>query len=150
MTRWGLPTVGFSVNIGTNRLIRQQRSTSGSGRIGPPPVHWRPHGAAVKRQKGAGRMFQMTFPDFSGKIVLIYLVNRSDDYNVVMQHATLENQAGKIFIVGEFAEGTTASDWAAGIRTAVSWENVEQYLVFDSIEDYYSRMSIGWDDRTVQ
>jgi hypothetical protein len=95
-------------------------------------------------------MFQMTFPDFSGKIVLIYLANRSDDYNVVMQHATLENQAGKIFIVGEFAEGTTASDWAAGIRTAVSWENVEQYLVFDSIEDYYSRMSIGWNDRTVQ
>ncbi len=95
-------------------------------------------------------MFQMAFPDFTGKIVLIYLVNRSDDYNVVLQNASLENHAGKIFIIGEFAEGTTASDWAADIRTAVSWENVEQYLVFDSLEEYYSRMSIGWNDRTVQ
>jgi len=95
-------------------------------------------------------MFQMAFPDFTGKIVLIYLSNRSDEYNVVLQHAALENQAGKIFIVGEFAEGTTASDWAAGIRTAVSWDNVEQYLVFESLEEYYNRMSVGWDDRTVQ
>jgi hypothetical protein len=95
-------------------------------------------------------MFQMSYPDFTGKIVLIYLAHRSDDYNVVLQNAELQNQAGKIFIVGEFADGTTSNDWAAGIRTAVSWENVEQYLVFDTLEDYYSRMSIGWNDRTVQ
>jgi hypothetical protein len=92
----------------------------------------------------------MTFPDFSGKIVLIYLVNRTDDYNVVLQQARLENHAGKIFIVGEFAEGTTSGDWAAGVETAVSWDNVEQYLLFDSIEDYFARMSLGWNDRTVQ
>ena len=78
------------------------------------------------------------------------LVNRTDDYNVVLQDANLENQAGKLFIVGEFAAGTTSGDWAPGVPTAVSWDNVEQYLVFDTIEDYFTRMSLGWNDRTMQ
>jgi len=95
-------------------------------------------------------MFDLEFPDLSQKIVLLYLVNRSDDHNVVLQSPTFEVQGGRVFLVGDFAEGTTANDWAAGVRTAISWENVEQYLLFDSIDDYFARISMGWNDRTVQ
>ena len=92
----------------------------------------------------------MNYPDIKDKIVLLYLFNRPDDHNVVLQDASLELQAGRMFIVGVFANGTTANDWAAGVRTAVAWDSVEQYLLFDTIEDYFERISIGWENKTVQ
>jgi hypothetical protein len=95
-------------------------------------------------------MYDIRFPDFSDKIVLVYLANRSDDHSIVIEHPTFEIQGGRVFIVGQFAEGTTSNDWASGVQTAVSWDAVEQYLVFDTIEEYFSRISQGWDDRTVQ
>jgi hypothetical protein len=103
-----------------------------------------------RRQTGRENMIHIQFPDFSGKIILLYLTDRSDEHNVVLQNAVMENQAGKLFVVGQFAEGTTTNDWATGIQTAVAWDNVEQYLVFDSIEDYFSRISLGWENTTYQ
>lgn len=94
--------------------------------------------------------YQMNYPDLKNKTILLYLFNRPDEHNVVLQDATLENQAGKMFIVGVFAEGTTANDWAAGVRTAVAWDSVEQYLIFDTIDNYFERISIGWEKKTVQ
>ena len=93
---------------------------------------------------------EMNYPEFHNKIILLYLFNRPDDHNVVLQEASLENQAGKMFIVGVFAEGTTANDWAAGVQTAVAWDSVEQYLIFDTIENYFERISVGWENKTVQ
>ena len=92
----------------------------------------------------------MDYPEFENKIILLYLFNRPDDHNVVLQNASLENQADRMFIVGVFAEGATANDWATGVRTAVAWDSVEQYLVFDTIENYFERISIGWENKTVQ
>ena len=92
----------------------------------------------------------MPVTDFSGKIILLYLSDRPDEHNVVLQNAVLQDLGGKVFIVGEFAESTSANDWAAGIRTAVAWDRVEQYLVFDSIEEYFSRITLGMDNKTLQ
>jgi hypothetical protein len=93
---------------------------------------------------------QMNYPEFQNKVILLYLHNRPDDHNVVLQDASMESQAGRMFIVGEFAEGTTANDWATGVRTAVAWDCVEQYLIFDTIENYFERISMGWESKTVQ
>jgi hypothetical protein len=95
-------------------------------------------------------MLDMRFPDLSGKIVLIYLTNQCDEHNVVLEHARFEQQGDKLFIVGVFAEGTTANDWATGIHTAVAWSNVEQYLAFDSLEDYFYRISLANENQTLQ
>jgi hypothetical protein len=92
----------------------------------------------------------MAVSDFSGKIILLYLADRPDEHNVVLQNAALEDQGGKVFIVGEFAESTSANDWAAGVQTAVAWDRVEQYLVFDSIEEYFSRITLGMENKTLQ
>jgi len=92
----------------------------------------------------------LEFPDIEDKIILIYLSSRPDEHNAVLQKAHFENQGGRIFIVGEFAEGTTANDWASGVSTAIAWDQIEQYLVFDSLEDYFSRMSRAWDSPTMQ
>jgi hypothetical protein len=90
------------------------------------------------------------FPDLSDKIVLIYLTNQCDEHNVVLERPHFEQQGDKLFIVGVFAEGTTANDWATGIHTAVAWDHVEQYLVFDSLEDYFYRISLANDNQTLQ
>jgi hypothetical protein len=92
----------------------------------------------------------MLNPDFTNKILLIYLCDRPDEHNVLIKNAAFVDQGGRVFLVGEFAEDTTANDWAAGVQTAIAWDRVEQYLVFDSIEDYFARVSAGWENKTVQ
>jgi hypothetical protein len=83
----------------------------------------------------------MQFPDFSNKIILVYLMGRPPDDGVLLQHAVFEIQGGRPFIIGEFAEGASANDWVAGVCTALAWDTVQQYFVFDSMEDYMARAS---------
>ena len=83
----------------------------------------------------------MQFPDFSNKIILDYLMGRPPDDGVLLQHAAFEIQGGRPFIIGEFAEGASANDWVAGVITALAWDTVQQYFVFDSMEDYMARAS---------
>ncbi len=90
-------------------------------------------------------MIELRFPDLSEKVVLIYLIGRAIEDAVVLENARFEVQGAKTFIVGEFSEGTTANDWVSGIRTAISWDSVEQYLIFDSLEDYFARVSRAYE-----
>lgn len=86
-------------------------------------------------------MNHMSFPDLSGKIVLIYLKGRPPDDSVLLSDASFDVQGGKVFLVGQFAEGASANDWVAGIETALAWDCIEQYFLFDSIDDYMNRVS---------
>ena len=86
-------------------------------------------------------MQELYFPDFGTKVLLIYLVDRSPDESIVLQNASFEIQGGRPFIIGEFAEGASANDWVAGVMTALAWDTVQQYFVFDSMEDYMARAS---------
>jgi hypothetical protein len=83
----------------------------------------------------------MQLPDFSQKLVLIYLMGRSPDDGVLLENARFEIQGGRPFLVGDFAEGGSANDWVAGVHTALAWDSVQQYFVFDSMEDYMARAS---------
>ena len=94
-------------------------------------------------------MEELYFPDFTAKVILIYLVDRSPDESIVLQKASFEIQGGRIFLVGEFADGTTPNDWAAGVPTCVSWRRVEQYLVFDSLQGYFSRAAQAFNEKQV-
>ena len=58
----------------------------------------------------------MQFPDFSNKIVLVYLMGRPPDDGVLLEQAVFEIQGGRSFIIGYFAEGASANDWVAGVR----------------------------------
>jgi len=84
---------------------------------------------------------ELYFPDFSDKILLIYLGNRNSEESVVLENAAFQVQGDKIFMVGRIAEGTTPNDWASGVITAVAWDSIEQYLVFDSLQEYMDRVA---------
>jgi len=84
---------------------------------------------------------------FPGKTLLLFVINRSPDDAIVLQNARMDAIGDRQFVVGEFAEGTTANDWAVGVVTAVAWDCVEQYMVFDSLEDYFARASRAYNEQ---
>jgi len=81
-------------------------------------------------------------PDFSGKVVVLYMTNDTDPQQSgsTMIDPEFEEQGGKLFLRGSIPEGVTDSDWAAGVEMAVAWEHVIEYLVFDSLDDYFDRV----------
>lgn len=83
---------------------------------------------------------------FPGKTLLLFVVNRSPDDAIVLQNVRMDVIGGRQFVAGEFAEGTTANDWASGVPTAVAWDCVEQYMVFDSLEDYFARAAKAYNE----
>jgi hypothetical protein len=87
------------------------------------------------------RLKEIYFPELSNKILLIYLSNRTSEETVVLENASFQIQGDKTFLVGRIAEGTTPNDWASGVNTAISWNSIEQYLVFDSLQDYMDRIA---------
>ena len=99
-------------------------------------------------QKWLGENMQL--PDFSGKVVILYLSNSTDERGIVLQDPVFQIQGDRLFLLGRIAEGTSPNDWVAGVYSGVAWECVDQYLVFDSLEDYLARASLAWAENPVQ
>ncbi len=81
-------------------------------------------------------------PDFSGKVVVLYLSNDTDPQQSgsTMLDGKFQRQGEKLFLCGMIPEGVTDSDWAAGVQMAVAWDRVVEYLVFESMDDYFDRV----------
>ena len=75
-------------------------------------------------------------PDFTGKIVSF----STADSTLGIDEPRFETQGGRLFVVGVVPTGATTSDWAVGVRCAVAWEAVTDYLVFESVGDYKGRL----------
>lgn len=80
-----------------------------------------------------------TTPDFDGKVVAFYC-GPNPQYATAILSPTFETQRGRLFVVGESAPRTPRR-WDDGLRSAVAWEHVGSYSVFDSLTDYEQRMS---------
>jgi hypothetical protein len=78
-------------------------------------------------------------PDFTNKLVSVCIA--TDDYGYAMISPRLETQGGRLFLVGTVPRGASNRDWAEGAVRAVAWDQVTEYLVFDSIKDYRKRRS---------
>ena len=127
---------------------------------GPAMQAWRAGASAMGVQPRPGQpdttffhqdpaMNPMTFPKLSDKVILIYLKARPPDDNVLLSDARFETQGGKVFLVGEVAEGGSANDWVAGIQTAIGWDCVEQYFIFDTMTDYLNRVSRAYSTESI-
>ncbi|OPZ28991.1 MAG: hypothetical protein BWZ02_01108 [Lentisphaerae bacterium ADurb.BinA184] len=76
-------------------------------------------------------------PDFAGKTVSF----STADSTLGVEEPRFETQGGRLFVVGIVPKGATTSDWAAGVRCAVAWEAVTDYLIFESVADYSARLA---------
>lgn len=80
------------------------------------------------------------FPDFSGKLLSIH--SACEDYPCLVGNARFEMLAGRLFLVGVVPSGGSTEDWVAGLKCAFAWDKVQDYIIFDSAEDYAKRIKI--------
>ena len=71
-------------------------------------------------------------PDFSGKIVSL----STADSILTTQNPHFEQQGGRLFVVGIVPKGGSRNNWAQGTLSAVAWDAVTDYLVFNSEKEY--------------
>ena len=81
-----------------------------------------------------------TLPDFSNKVVSVSFAAADDTHAI--QHPRWETQGGRLFLVGTIPRGGSTRDWVEGIVCAVAWDEVSDYLLFDSAEEYRARLKI--------
>lgn len=77
-------------------------------------------------------------PNFTGKTVSVGLAG--EDTTSAIENPRFEMQAGRLFLVGTVPRGGSPRNWAAGIPVAVAWDQVQDYMIFDSAEDYRVRL----------
>ena len=68
-----------------------------------------------------------------------YLANVPIEYPVTLDSPIFERQAGRMFVVGKVV-ASASNDWASGVLVSVAWDQVTQYMVFDSEKDFTSRI----------
>jgi hypothetical protein len=79
-------------------------------------------------------MKKTPFPDFTDKFVSVSIV--SDDHTYAIDRPRFELQGDRWFLVGTVPRGCSNGDWCEGATSAVAWDQVATYLVFDSAKCY--------------
>lgn len=79
-------------------------------------------------------MKKATFPDFNNKVVQVGIA--ADKYAYSMNCPRLETQGGRLFLIGTVPRGGSNHNWDEGILRGVAWDQVTEYMVFDSLKDF--------------
>lgn len=76
-----------------------------------------------------------------GKTMAVFARHRPQSAPVVLSDCILEERGGRLFLVGaSLAAEQSAQDWTSGARRAIAWDAIEEYLLFDTPDDYYARV----------
>jgi len=83
---------------------------------------------------------QKDLPDFRGKLVVFYLADPTQALagGVLLEFPEFKVLAGRTFVVGRSPE-LIGMEWASNLPSAVAWDSVLHYMVFDSRADYLER-----------
>jgi hypothetical protein len=79
-----------------------------------------------------------TIPRFDGKVVSVVCEN--EDTGQLIYSPKFEDQGGRLFIVGTVPNESSRDNWMEGLTTAIAWDTVQDYVVFESMEDYTTRL----------
>jgi hypothetical protein len=83
-------------------------------------------------------------PKLRGKTVAVFTRYRPGQSQIVLSDCMLETRGERLFIVGTgMAAQASAPEWTDGVRRSVAWDAVEEYLMFDSPDDYYARAKLA-------
>ena len=86
--------------------------------------------------------------NLKNKIVLLYKIN--SQHEIILKSPAVETHHGKQFIVGDVSKGGSANDWLLDIKSYIAWDQVEEFVVFDSEEEYLSKLAQGNPDKILQ
>ena len=79
-------------------------------------------------------------PDFSGKVVTFYCVNEPPEGAVALISPNFAKQGGRLFVLGRLAPDQVGR-WDDGLQSAVAWDQVNNYVIFQSLDDYRTRVA---------
>jgi hypothetical protein len=80
-------------------------------------------------------------PDLRGKTLVVRTSSRALEHPLILGGCSFETQGGRLFLSGTNVPHQADSyNWTDGIRLLVAWDAVEEYMIFDSVEHYHSRL----------
>jgi hypothetical protein len=79
-------------------------------------------------------------PDFTDKVISVSIAGEDDGR--CLEHPRWEIQGDRLFLVGTVPCGGSTNDWCGGILSAVAWESVTDYMIFDCAEHYLKRLAV--------
>ncbi len=71
---------------------------------------------------------------FKDKILSIRISSDDCSHDLISPH--FEEIKGRTFLVGEVAEQSTESGWIAGKKSGIAWDEIYEYFIFDTLEEY--------------
>jgi hypothetical protein len=77
-------------------------------------------------------------PNFKGKVISV--VCGGEDTGRLIRSPHFEKQGGRLFIVGTVPEDSSEDNWMEDLPCAVAWDTVQDYVIFDSMTDYLTRL----------
>ena len=69
----------------------------------------------------------LQFPEFPGKVLLIYLTRKSEYPNYIMVDSRVRKIGYRPFLSGKCADTQRKEDWKAGLETNISWNDIKSY-----------------------
>jgi hypothetical protein len=94
----------------------------------------------MKRSPAATNTVKKGLPDFSKKLLQVTLSEKTNTYAI--DRPTWLMRGDRLFLVGRVPHGSSRGDWLKGTVSAVAWDQVAAYFVFDSAENYRKRLKI--------
>jgi hypothetical protein len=80
-------------------------------------------------------------PSFANCVLSVVCVG--EDTGQLIANAAWETQGGRLFLVGTVPKKASQDDWMEGLSCAIAWDTVQDYVVFQSIDDYLTRLESG-------
>ena len=83
-----------------------------------------------------------TLPNFTDKVVTFYVADapRGIEAGIAMEHVEFERLGDRLFAIGRVPE-MAGSEWVSHLQSAIAWDSVVHYLVFESRDDFRTRMA---------
>lgn len=87
-------------------------------------------------------MADNNLPDFTGKLVVLYVTSppAGMDAGVILEYPEFRRFGERLFVVGRVPEKIDSA-WASRPQSAVAWNSIVHYLIFDSREDCERRVA---------
>ena len=91
-------------------------------------------------------MSNSTYPDFSGKAILFDTIGKLSDEAFLVENVKFEIQAGKLFITGNMANAGGSDNYSRGLPVGIAWDQIQSYIVFDSVQQFIQRKDEYYED----
>jgi hypothetical protein len=86
--------------------------------------------------------------DWQGKTLVVYTGSLGPSMPMILTACRFESLGGRLFLAGtDQSCWRSYVEWTQGVRRWVAWDIVEGFLVFDSLEEYYSRINDPGDEK---